>query len=162
MNTTFLRHYKKLDQQFEEPQDCYNHYVREYETQMFEKIRAKYNSDRDSILGTYMRINPTLMQPTLYSNANCGEYDRKIITKYRTGSHDLCIQAGRLSGAERQQRLCTCQNDIQTLHHVLFSCSLTEGIREIHNLAGQDLNTFFNSSNPIQVAAILKGIEKLL
>ena len=129
---------------------------------MIEKIRAKYNSDRDSILGTYMRINPTLQQPTLYSNFHCSEYDRKIIAKYRAGSHDLSIQTGRLSGADRHQRLCTCRNDIQTLHHVLFSCSLTEGIRETHNLAGQDLNTFFNNRNPIQVAAILKGIEKLL
>ena len=162
LNTTFLRHYKQLDQQFEEPQDCFNYYVREHENQMEGKIRAKHDSDRDSILGTYMRINPTLVQPKLYRDAHCNEYDRKIITKYRAGSHELSIQTGRLAGAERHERLCTCQNEIQTLHHVLFNCSLTESIRETHNLTGQDLNSFFSSDDSIQMATILKGIEKLL
>ena len=122
-NTTFLRHYKKLDQKFATPDECYRFHVKLHETQLRTKIQQKYDSDEDSILGTYMRINPTLQSPKLYRDISCHENDRRIITKYRVGSHELKIQSGRLAGSDRQDRICDSANGIQTVHHVLFSCA---------------------------------------
>ena len=52
---------------------------------MVNKIRVKGN-DLDSILGTYLRINPTLDSPNMYNITERIESDRRTITKYTTGS----------------------------------------------------------------------------
>ena len=114
------------------------------------------------ILGTYKRINPTLQQPSFYRNICCHELDRKTITRYRVGCHYLKIQSGRLAGNDRNTRICTCHNEVQTLAHVLFDCPLTETIRASHNQHPASLNEFFSGNDYIRTASTLKAIEKQL
>jgi hypothetical protein len=110
-NTPFLRHYKKLDAAFETPKACFNHHAQIQKTNSELKIQHKFETDPDSILGTYKRINPTLQQPAFYRNICCHELDRKTITRYRVGCHYLKIQSGRLAGTDRNARLCSCHNE---------------------------------------------------
>ena len=59
------------------------------------------------------------------------ESTRSIITKYRTGSHNLRIQVGRRNRENRGERLCTCGDNIQTLEHVLFNCRFTKNVNMV-------------------------------
>ena len=104
-NISFLKHYKKLDATYTSPKECYNYYTNESTNVNAEKVMAKHSADNNSILGTYYRINPELKSPKLYTEPLCIESDRKIITQYRTGSHELRIQSGRLNNNERKERL---------------------------------------------------------
>ena len=81
-----------------------------------------YEGDSNSILGTYCKINPSLKSPEMYHNLSCVESEKLIITKYRTGSHELRIQSGRLRNETRDERLCKCGTEIQTIEHMLFTC----------------------------------------
>ena len=90
------------------------------------------------------------------------ESDRIIITKYRTGSHDLKIQAGRLTNTRRDMRLCACGNGIQTLDHVLSDCSITANLRIIHDINNRNMNETMNNNDYIRLAALLKSIENIL
>ena len=158
-NTTFLRHYKKLDEQFTTPQECFKHHADLHKSEILQKVQTKYESDADSLLGTYKRINPTMEQPTYYRNIQCYERDRTIISKYRAGSHKLKVQTGRLTGSVRGDRLCECQTAVQTLEHVLISCPLTENIRDVHNIVCDDLGSFFGGNDLSYIATILKAID---
>ena len=66
------------------------------------------------------------MKPT-YDNKL--EFQRILITRYRTGSHNLAIEKGRFSGITREQRLCSCNTDIQTIDHVILHCPLLADVR---------------------------------
>ena len=70
----------------------------------------------------YLRVNPELKPP----ERNLLEFDRIIISRYITGSHMFNIEAGRLSCPKVlwENGLCKCQLEVQSLHHVLFSCPL--------------------------------------
>ena len=122
----------------------------------------EFSEDADSILGTYLRLNPMLRSPKLYQEYQCNEYDRKLITRFRTGSNDLQIQKGRLSGINRDGRLCICELQIQSLHHVLFNCPLTVNIRAFHNIVESNIADFFESDDVVRIASILKAINKSL
>ena len=161
-NVTFLRHYKQLDRTFTTPNACYRHYLNEHETNSRAKTQAKYDVDNDSILGTYLRINPNLKSPQFYRETICNEHDRKIITRYRTGYHKLKINKGRQSNIDRENRLCSCDSDIQTLHHVLFNCPLTVNIRLCHNIDETNLKEFFDNENHTRTACILRSMESAL
>ena len=161
-NTQFIRHYRKLENMFNTPKECYDHYVQEYEENLRSKIHQKFNADPDSALGTYCRVNPDLKTPTFNKNVACHELDRKIITRYRTGCHMLKIQAGRLSGMGREERLCSCQQGIQTLAHVLFDCPITENIRVVQGLHEATLEQFFNGEDMTRTATVLKAVAKQL
>ena len=99
-NTKFLKHYKILDEKFPTPDEYYKFYAEQHKTNIYDKIQEKYDQDIDSMLGTYKRGNPTFVKPSLHSSICCNENDRTIITRYRTGSHDLKIQSGRLIRSE--------------------------------------------------------------
>ena len=53
-----------------------------------------------------------------------------IISRYQTGSHNLSIETGRMSNPiiPRDERLCTCDTEIQTLEHCLLRCPLLQEI----------------------------------
>ena len=161
-NTQFIRHYKKLEGMFDTPQKCYDHYVQEFKEQVQLKIRQKFNNDPDSALGTYYRVNPRLQTPIFNHSIVCHELDRKIITRYRTGCHMLKIQAGRLAGVRREERVCSCQRDLQTLAHVLFDCPVTENIRVVHGLQAANLEQFFEDEDLTRTSLVLKAVAKQL
>ena len=53
-------------------------------------------------------------------------------SRYRSGSHSLRIETGRMSNPPipREERLCRCNTGIQSLNHVLFDCPL---VADLHN-----------------------------
>ena len=161
-NVTFLRHYKRLDRTFRTPEDCFKFYSNLHHTETSAKLQKELDSDPDSIHGTYLKLNPTIKSTKMYTDICCNESDRNIITRFRVGCHKLNIQSGRISNADRENRLCKCSNAVQTLHHVLFDCSLTDNIRRVHNFQRTDLATFFNDNDLISIASALKAITKVM
>ena len=109
---------------------------------------------------TYLQINPMLQVPNYSKLFCCNENDRKIITRYRMGCNKLKLQTGRYSGSERNERLCICQNNIQSLTHVLFDCPFTDDVRGIINEV--NISELFASNDFIRIAAALKAVEKIL
>ena len=86
-------------------------------------METALETDADSRLGTYYRVNPTLEkyvpkpQPTL-------EIERELVTRYRTGSHSLAIELGRYSNTPRENRVCCC-GMVQSVWHLFTECPLT-------------------------------------
>ncbi len=81
---------------------------------------------------TYRSLNPDLLIHEMYANSSCiNEKHRISTTRLRLGSHRLRVETGRWSRTPVEQRLCSCNEDIQTEEHVLTSCSKTQDLR--HN-----------------------------
>lgn len=95
------------------------------------KIRAASDEDCDSRLGAYILINPTLVKPSYDEKL---EFQRVCVTRYRTGSHNLKIEAGRTPYIPREERYCRCNIGLQTVKHVLLECPLLIEIRERYNV----------------------------
>ena len=96
-----------------------------------ERIARVRASERSKSV-TYRSINPTMDVHPIYKD--CAEpvddYLRMSFTRFRTSSHRLRIETGRLSRTPRERRLCQCGGGVQSEEHVLMSCSLTEPIRQ--------------------------------
>ena len=139
--------------------ECFNHYSVEERTLRINALNNNQNDDQNSISGTYLQVNINLNSPKFYSKYLINEYDRKILTKYRTGSNNLKINTGRFDSTDREFRFCKCGSFIQTIYHVIFECNLTQNIRN-HDFNYSNLYDFFND---IDVAAgKLRCIEKIL
>ena len=148
---------------FASPNECYNFYLNEEENTLFRTIRDKGDNDIDGCLGTYLRINPNLISPPMYEELKViNEYDRKIITEYRTGSHSLKIQTGRMERIDRINRMCICESNIQTINHVLFHCPLTSTVTNLIPDNYRNLDSFFNNNDYAYIAGILRSIESIL
>ena len=95
-------------------------------------IRESFARDENSKLGTYFQVNPTLQKPTFNDKI---EFQRICITRYRTGSHNLAIEKGRMNGSiARDERLCPCNSDTQTIRHVLLHCPLLNEPRDRYGI----------------------------
>ena len=140
-NVHIIRYYKDLDTKFETPESCQNSLRNNFEI----KWRNKFSEENDSNsrLGTYYDINPEL-KPWVPIPQNMMESERKIITRFRTGSHSLNIEIMRYSNIERERRLCTCKNGVQNIWHVFMECPLTTGINTRHY---QNLKEIFEDDN---------------
>ena len=126
-------------------------------TSIAEKIRSKSNNDVDSRLGVYLEVNPNLTAPSqCYDILEC---ERVLITRYRCGSHNLNIEAGRLCKPiiPREERLCTCNTDIQSLRHCLFDCPLLQEMHEEYQFT-----TIQEAFNSPYIGKVLMRIEKIL
>ena len=55
---------------------------------------------------------------------------RFLTITYRTGSHDLHVESGRIAGIPREERLCVCNSGIQTISHILLHCPKLNDLRE--------------------------------
>ena len=97
------------------------------------KVKDAANNDHDSKLGAYYLINPDLEAPDF---DDIFELDRIILSRYRTGSHNLRIESGRMAKPSelREDRLCLCTTDIQTLKHCLLSCPLLDELKESYGI----------------------------
>ena len=127
-NTKYIKYYKHLEESYSNVDDCKSRLTTYLKSACEDKIRAAA-IDADSRLGTYLTINPSLSKPVFEDKL---EFQRTCISRYRTGSHDLQIELGRLAGTLRDERLCTCNAGIQTISHVLLQCPLLDDIREKH------------------------------
>ena len=161
-NLPFIRHYKDLDQRFRNAHECYVFYAAREKTKIVEKIRDKGNGDSDSIMGTYLRINPTLETPAIYSDIKCNDSDRFKITKYRTGYDNFRIQTGRREHLLRCERLCVCGKSVQTISHVLYDCEKTINVSTLIPTPHHDLKEFFEHHLYSHTASILESTEQLL
>ena len=71
--------------------------------------------------------NPELKAPVFDKKF---EFQRTLITRYRTGSHNLRIEKDRrLPYSNREDRLCSCNLGIQTIKHVIMECPLLQAAR---------------------------------
>ena len=98
------------------------------------KIRQKAAEDKISRLGVYFQVNPQLEPPSHNYDYN-QEFERVLVTKYRSGSHNLKIESGRMCNPiiPREERLCSCNTGIQSLYHCLFDCPLLAEVRGDYN-----------------------------
>ena len=80
------------------------------------------------------------------------EFERVVITRYRSGSHNLKIETGRFANPRipREERQCLCNTGLQTLHHCLFNCPLLAEVRAEYEYGS------------IEEAFMLPGVAKLL
>ena len=129
-NLDFVHYYKNLKEQFKTPEDCEKTLKAKYNELWRTKIEAKARDDADSKLGAYLDVNPNFRSIDSY-HEDILELERIILTRFRTGSHNLKIEIGRHNKQERAQRLCKCNQQIQTLRHIIFECTLLDEIREI-------------------------------
>ena len=113
--------------------------------------------DIDSKLSTYLEVNPELKK--FEFNAPF-EPERIIITRYRTGSHNLKIETGRMCQPPipREDRLCFCRTDLQTLRHCLLHCPLLIAQRERYNFTS--VETAMNELNTSKYLSEMENVYK--
>lgn len=146
---SYVMYYKKLETEYNCSKNCSKLLQEKFKLRWSMKIMEELGDDPDSRLGTYKLINPQLKPCDI---KNIPEFERIIISRFRTGSHKLHIEKGRNPYIRRELRICVCGNNVQTLHHVLFQCALTKRIPDIC-----DLNDFFN----LDSATIIYYIREL-
>ena len=101
-DTPYIKHYLQLEQKYTSIAQCSDELHRTFKADREMKINEAATVDEDSRLGTYLSVNPTLCQPT-YDRFL--EYQRVVVTRYRTGSHNLRIESGRTPYIPREERL---------------------------------------------------------
>ena len=133
LNLPYLKYYTNLENTYTTPKNCEDTLANEFRTSIITKINTKSNNDIDSRLGVYLQVNPDLVPPKQHSNIL--EFERVLLTRYRSGSHNLKIETGRLCNPKilREERRCLCDQGIQSLRHCLLECPL---LRDIHQNYG--------------------------
>ena len=155
-NTAYVKFYKNLATTFTETKKCVNILKNTFKTRFDSKIRDSARDDEDSKLGAYLLVNPTLSKPLFEDKL---EFQRVLITRYRTGSHNLRIEKDRrFPNSTRNDRICKCSNGIQTVKHVILQCSLLNHIREKYNVI-DITNGIFNENFLLEMECIL-GIKR--
>ena len=154
----YLQYYDKLQLDYENTEACEETLTQAFRDACMSKIRLKAEEDENSRLGVYLQVNPQLEHPSHNYKYN-PEFERVLITRYRSGSHNLKIESGRLCNPKipRDERLCTCNMDLQTLRHCLFDCPLLADVREEY-----DFLSIEEALNLPDVAKILMKIEKVI
>ena len=120
-----------------------------------DRITSQFNRDNDSKLGTYYRINPTLTSNVPAPQATL-EFERELVTRFRTGSHSLAVEIGRYTNTPRENRLCSCGTGIQTVWHIFTQCPMT---RTIVQKDYENMSEIFEDEN---VHHVLLAITKKL
>ena len=91
----------------------------------------------------YSRINPELVSWVPIPQ-KIHELERKIVTRFRTGSHSLNVELGRFSNIPRENRLCKCGTGVQTVWHIFDERPITHGMIKTNF---SDLNELFSNEN---------------
>ena len=112
-------------------------------------------------MSAYLFVNPTLQAPSFPDSLF--ELEMIHITRFRSGSHNLCIESGRYTVPKtpREMRMCLCGNDTQTPRHVLMDCHIVEenhGILE-HNFTS--VSEFFNWDKLHDYLIIISKVVKV-
>ena len=117
------KYYKSLAESYANVKTCKATLRQQFHTKWTSRIDQCSADDNESKLGVYQQINPELQQYT--NDQPIPEFERIHITRYRTGSHNLKIEKGRHSRIPRENRLCICNNNVQTVNlkpcHLLLS-----------------------------------------
>ena len=125
----------------------YDDLVRKYSSvdeivdDFYQKIRSdihkKAANNRTKYL-TYLKINPELKTPEIYSNLN-SQQQISMIGKLRTSSHSLHVEMGRRSGLAREARTCCCTNGIEDEEHFLLQCEIYQDIHQKEKVANTNI-----------------------
>ena len=125
--TNYIKYYRNLANTYTDAKSCTNRMKTYHKETWKEKIEIAARADPDSKLGTYLMVNPELKAPVFDKKF---EFQRTLITRYRTGSHNLRIEKDRrLPYSNREDRLCSCNLGIQTIKHVITECPLLQSAR---------------------------------
>ena len=156
-NLPYLKYYTNLETTYTSPKNLEDVLTKEFHTSTTTKINAKSNNDPESRLGVYLQVNPNLAPPT--HRDDILEFERVLLTRYRCGSHNLKIEVGRLCNPKipREDRLCKCNNGVQSLRHCLFDCELLREVYEDH-----DYSTIEEAFNSPDIVNLLMKIGKVL
>ena len=131
INLKYLAYYDNLEREYQNPQNCQNHLRDKFRSDCETKIRqkAEANNDDDSRFGVYRLVNPQSASPAQRSDVL--ELERIIVSRYRSGSHNLRIETGRMCNPSipREERMCSCQSGVQSLRHILFDCPMLVELR---------------------------------
>lgn len=125
--SSYLTYYQKLENAYGEPDSCEESIEKEFLKSYQDKIKSQHRNDNDSKLGTYLRVNPNL-ESYVPNPQTIMEFERELVTRFRTGSHSLAIETGRYSNIPRENRLCSCGLDVQTVWHIFKDCPTTRTI----------------------------------
>ena len=153
----YLRYYEKLQADYENTEACEEILTQTFRDTYTAKIHQKAE-DQNSRFGAYLLVNPNLEPPS--QNYDCKpEFERILITRYRSGSHNLKIETGRFSipRIPSEERLCLCNTDLQTLHHCLFHCPLLAEVR-----AEYEYGSIEEALKLPDVAKLLIAVDKVI
>ena len=128
----------------------------DYRQKWKESINLAAVTDPDSKLGTYNRINPDLKPYSAPKGMLEGE--RKLLTRFRTGSHSLAVELGRFKNVLRPNRLCKCKVGVQTVWHIFIDCPLTY---PIHRRRFNNLHEVFEDHDIINLLLKITSLLKI-
>ena len=156
-NLQYLRYYTNLQSTYISPKNLEDVLTNEFRVSIATKIHAKSRNDSDSRLGVYLQVNPNLTPPVQRNDIL--EFERVLVTRYRCGSHNLKIEAGRLCNPKipRVDRICKCNTGIQSLKHCLFYCHLLRAVYQ-----EQDYTTIEGAFNSFGIVNLSVKIGKML
>ena len=128
----FVRYYKDLEHHYNTPCEYERLMKNDFQDAIKEKLQTAAQQDVNSKLGTYSILNPNLLKPKYEYKL---EFQRVMITRYRTGAHNLMIEKGRRQPRiPQEERLCSCNRGVQTIHHVIMDCLLLNELRNKYNV----------------------------
>ena len=122
---SYIRHYERLKATYKGPE----HIVEESVLKMKETVQRKAGTS--SRYMSYMKINPMLERPNIYS-----EYAPmnalQLVTRFRCITHSLEIETGRHHKVPipRENRLCSC-GAVEDEEHFIMNCHQYSHIRSI-------------------------------
>ena len=153
--SSYLHYYQQMENEYSEPKLCEDNIRNQTLESYKEKITRQYNSDSNSKLGIYYQINPNLVSHVHTPQAIL-EYERELVTRFRTGSHSLAVELGRYSNTPRENRVCRCGTGVQTVWHVFSECPLTRTIVQTNY---SNLNEIFDDED---IHSLLLAVTKEL
>ena len=151
----YLNYYLKLESEYGDPENCEESLTQAIVETYKDKITSQFNNDNDSKLGTYYRINPNLSSNVPIPQITM-EFERELVTRFRTGSHLLVVETGRYTNTPRENRLCSCGTSVQTVWHIFAECPSTRSVVQKNY---ENMNEIFEDDN---VHNVLLAITKKL
>lgn len=122
--------------------------------QYMETLKTRVLTAEGTKKKEYRTLNPDLKIHAIYSNPEIKEHHRIAFTRARLSSHRLKIETGRWSRIPRENRICQCNQNIQTEEHALLECPLTDHLRKDELRRCTTLNQLFTSDNHHKVAEL--------
>ena len=146
-NIPYVMYYCNLVTEYTSSGDIHHKLTNEFKNMTHDLFHTNLVNDTGGKLGTYLRINPTLCTPLSSTEPIYYETDRVMISRHRTGSHNLKIETGRWARIPRDDRHCKCGPIVQTIDHVVLDCEMLKQYK-LDNIT--DIESFFNHDSAAQ------------
>ena len=122
-DTSFIKHYVKLHETYNQPDDIPVKSIIEMKEQVLQKLnQSKFES--------YVKMNPSLSRPDIYNRYNT-QHKLQRVTRLRAVAHELAIETGRhhQHRLPRENRLCSC-GEVEDEAHFVLRCHYYSHIRQ--------------------------------